>query len=63
MSRRKSPKIEQLKELLRFFAVADPDALESVWLKPALYRKSATFKADEGALARWLRLASCRPQR
>jgi HTH-type transcriptional regulator/antitoxin HigA len=28
-----------------------------VWLRPALYRRSRTFEADEGALASWLRLA------
>lgn len=50
-------KVEQLKELLRFFAVADAHALDEVWLKPALYRRSQAFQADEAALAVWLRLA------
>jgi HTH-type transcriptional regulator/antitoxin HigA len=50
-------KVEQLKELLRFFAVADAYALEEVWLKPALYRRSQAFQADEASLAVWLRLA------
>lgn len=54
---RRSEKVEQLRELLRFFAVADPDALETVWLQPALYRTSKSFVADSGALASWLRLA------
>lgn len=54
---RKRSKIDKLRELLRFFAVADADALEEVWLRPALYRRSAAFKADQGALASWLRLA------
>jgi HTH-type transcriptional regulator/antitoxin HigA len=53
----KNAKIDKLRELLRFFAVADPDALEEVWLRPALYRRARTFEADEGALAGWLRLA------
>lgn len=55
--RRTTSKVDQLRELLRFFAVADPDALEDVWLRPALYRRSAAFEADQGALASWLRLA------
>jgi HTH-type transcriptional regulator/antitoxin HigA len=50
-------KLDRLQELLRFFAVAGPDALEDVWLQPALYRRSASFEADPGALASWLRLA------
>jgi len=53
----KRTKVDKLRELLRFFAVADVDALEEVWLRPALYRRSAAFEADEGALASWLRLA------
>ena len=54
---RKTSKIGTVRELLRFFAVADPDALEEVWLRPALYRRSTAFEVDEGALASWLRLA------
>jgi HTH-type transcriptional regulator/antitoxin HigA len=50
-------KIDRLQALLRFFGVAGPDALEDVWLQPALYRRSASFEADAGALASWLRLA------
>lgn len=50
-------KVEQLKELLRFFGVADTQALDEVWLKPALYRRSHAFQADEASLAAWLRLA------
>ncbi len=53
----KTAKIDKLRELLRFFAVADPGALEEVWLRPALYRRARTFEADEGALASWLRIA------
>lgn len=48
---------DTLRELLRYFAVADVDALEAIWLQPALYRKSNAFRADSGALASWLRLA------
>jgi Zn-dependent peptidase ImmA (M78 family)/plasmid maintenance system antidote protein VapI len=51
------PKLDKLRELLRFFGVADPDALEDVWLQPAMYRKSGAFEADAGAVASWLRMA------
>jgi HTH-type transcriptional regulator/antitoxin HigA len=54
---RKTSKIDKLRELLRFFAVADADALEELWLRPALFRRSPAFEADQGALASWLRLA------
>lgn len=50
-------KVDQLRELLRFFAVADPDALERVWLRPALYRRSKAFEPHDGAVASWLRIA------
>jgi HTH-type transcriptional regulator/antitoxin HigA len=50
-------KVDKLRALLRFFGVADPDALEEVWLQPAMYRRSKAFETDAGALACWLRLA------
>lgn len=54
---RTSSRLESLRVLLHFFGVADPTALEDVWLRPAMYRKSGAFQADSGALASWLRLA------
>ena len=54
---RSTSKLETLRALLRFFAVANPDALEEVWLRPALYRRSTAFNGDDAALAAWLRLA------
>lgn len=54
---RQRSKVDQLRELLRFFKVADVEALQEVWLQPALYRLSAAFQVDEAALASWLRLA------
>lgn len=56
-------KFEKLLGLLRFFGVADPDALEDVWLRPALYRRSSAFESDAGALASWLRLAELKAAR
>jgi HTH-type transcriptional regulator/antitoxin HigA len=49
--------VNKLRALLGFFGVADPDALEEVWLQPAMYRRSKAFATDAGALASWLRLA------
>lgn len=53
----KTKKTDKLRELLRFFLVADADALEDVWLRPALYRQTKAFEIDQGAVASWLRLA------
>lgn len=54
---RSSTRLGKLRSLLRFFNVADPRALEEVWLRTAHYRRSKAFEAHEGALAAWLRLA------
>lgn len=50
-------RLAQLRSLLSFFAVADAAALEDVWMRPALYRLSPAFDANQAALATWLRLA------
>ena len=57
---RRTSKVDQLLELLRFFGVADPAALEEVVLRPVLCRQSMAFEADAGALASWLRIAQRR---
>jgi HTH-type transcriptional regulator / antitoxin HigA len=54
---RRTSKVDQLLELLRFFGVADPAALEEVVLRPVLCRRSMAFEADAGAIASWLRIA------
>ena len=56
-------KLDKLRALLRFFGVADPDALEDVWLQPAMYRRSKAYEAGPGALASWLRLAELQAAR
>lgn len=49
-------KVLQLQEVLRFFAVASPEAWEDVWCGPEVaYRKSKAFESDPGAVAAWLR--------
>ena len=52
--------LKRCRALLNFFGVADPDALEEVWLQPAMYRRSQAFQTDAGALASWLRIAELR---
>lgn len=49
-------RVDQLREVLRFFRVSSPDEWQAVWCQPACaFRKSATFEADPGAVAAWLR--------
>jgi len=50
-------RLEKLREVLRFFGVADPEALQAVWLQPALYRRAKAFESNQASLATWLRLA------
>ena len=50
-------KVDRLRELLRFFGVADTEALCEVSLQPTMFRVSNAFEASEAALATWLRLA------
>ncbi len=52
----------QLRELLRFFGVANVDALEKVCLSGTKLRVSRAFAPDEAALASWLRLAELEAQ-
>lgn len=54
---RTTSQLEKLRALLQFFGVAGPEALEEVWLRPAMYRKSPAFQGDAAALASWLRIA------
>ncbi len=54
---RQKANVDKLAELLRFFGVADPSALDQVWLRPVLCRRSTAFQADDGALACWIRMA------
>lgn len=49
-------KVEQVRELLRFFGVASRDQWQAIWTcERARFRKSAAFKSDPGALSAWLR--------
>jgi HTH-type transcriptional regulator/antitoxin HigA len=48
--------IDTLREVCRFFGVANRAAWESLWHKPTAYRTSKAFTSDPGAVAAWLRL-------
>jgi HTH-type transcriptional regulator / antitoxin HigA len=49
-------KIEQLREILNFFAIASPDIWEEIWSKNISvdFRKPSGFKSDLGAMTAWL---------
>jgi Zn-dependent peptidase ImmA (M78 family) len=54
--RRCEDKVEKLREVLNFFAVASPEQWESIWLNNHIdFRKSQAFQSDPGAIAAWLR--------
>lgn len=48
--------IDTLREVCRFFGVANRAAWETLWQKPTAYRTSKAFTSDPGAVAAWLRL-------
>jgi HTH-type transcriptional regulator/antitoxin HigA len=52
--------IDRVRELCRFFGVANFAAWEAVWHKPTAYRTSAAFTSEPGAVAAWLRLGEIR---
>lgn len=54
--RRYRDKVEQLREVLNFFAVASPENWEGIWLNTHInFRKSQAFQSDFGAITAWLR--------
>lgn len=57
-------KIEQLKEVLNFFAIASPDAWHEVWGQFAVsYRKSSAFQSNPMAVSVWLRKGEIEAQK
>lgn len=54
--------IQQLKEVLNFFAIASPDNWDAA-LSCASFRQSAAYQADPYAVAAWLREGERRAQR
>src|SRR5229473_1692755 len=53
---RMETRVEQLKELLRYFAIASPSAWRSHWAaSPTSFRQSPSFRSKPEAVAAWLR--------
>ncbi|MUG97171.1 HigA family addiction module antidote protein [Scytonema sp. UIC 10036] len=49
-------KVEQLREVLNFFAVVSPEQWQGIWCNTHIYfRKSQAFQSDFGEVAAWLR--------
>lgn len=48
--------IDTLREVCKFFGVANKAAWDAVWHKPTAYRTSKAFVSDPGAVAAWLRI-------
>ncbi len=56
-------KVSLLNAVLSFFGVASYERWHALWMQPkASYRKSATFEAQPGAVATWLRLGELQAQ-
>ncbi|MDO8588042.1 MAG: HigA family addiction module antitoxin [Armatimonadota bacterium] len=61
--RRFDDKVQQLREVLRFFGVASPAAWHEVWRGPQVaFRQSKAFESDPGAVAAWLRKGEIKAQ-
>ncbi|MBN1316097.1 MAG: helix-turn-helix domain-containing protein [Anaerolineales bacterium] len=57
-------KIQQLKELLKFFGVASPEQWEKYWNQCSVaFRKTSAFQSDLEALAAWLRQGEIESQK
>jgi len=51
-----SDKIQQVRSLLRYFAIAAPEQWDAVWVKPVVaYRKARVFTSDSYVDSAWLR--------
>ncbi|MGH8524830.1 MAG: HigA family addiction module antitoxin, partial [Gammaproteobacteria bacterium] len=52
--------IDLLREVCKFFGVANRATWEAVWHKPTAYRTSRAFTSNPGAIAAWLRIGEQR---
>jgi addiction module HigA family antidote len=66
--RRCARPVDSLREICKFFGVANRATWDAVWEKPTAYRRSKAFVSHPGAVAAWLRIGelkamqiSCRP--
>lgn len=60
--------VEQLREVLNFFGVANRAAFKALWNEAVAFRQSVAYEADPGSVAAWLRIGeleagtlSCQP--
>ena len=61
--KRYKDKVEQLKELLRYFGVASPEQWKKIWLSPEMaYRESKAFAGKPEASSVWLRKGELQAQ-
>lgn len=51
-----APAVDTLREICRFFGVADKTSWEELWQRPTAYRRSKVFTSEPGAVAAWLRI-------
>jgi hypothetical protein len=57
-------KVEQVRELLRFFGIASPDQWEVLWGQPsAAFRQTLAFQSEPEAVSAWLRQGEIEAQR
>jgi HTH-type transcriptional regulator/antitoxin HigA len=52
--------VDTLREVCKFFGVANRATWEAVWHKPTAYRSSQAFASHPGAVAAWLRIGEQR---
>jgi len=60
---RRDNTVDRLRDLCRFFGVANFAAWQAVWHKPTAYRTSQAFSSDPGAVAAWLRIGELKAAR
>ena len=48
--------VDQLRELLNFFGVANREAFSALWSQSVAFRQSTAFDSDMGSVAAWLRM-------
>jgi addiction module HigA family antidote len=59
---RTTSRVDQLREVLGFFGVANKSAWKTVWATPTAYRKSRVHDVKPQALAAWIRIGEIRAE-
>lgn len=58
--RKSATPVERVRDVCRFFGVANRAAWDALWHKPTAYRTSKAFTSHPGAVAAWLRIGEIR---